>query len=493
MSTTDPQKRPNGGGTAVVGGIEAVDKSVYEDMGKRIRSAGMQREATMVEGGLSVWQQVMPILQERLPLEDLQTWFEEVSVRNPSDERVVIGVPSLYRKEWIERCYLGDLSEAFSRVYLRPISVEMAVVDNGETEQGLTHDGPPRQDGPRAHTAPLLDGYQLNADYTFDNFVIGSTNKMTHAACQAVANAPAQSYNPMFIYGGVGLGKTHLMQAIGNYVRKYLPHLTVGYLPAEQFVNEFVEAIRRNERHQFQSRYRRVDVLLIDDIHVLAGKSSTQEEFFHTFNALHNARKQIVISSDRPPKDIPTIEDRLRSRFEWGLITEVGKPEYETRLAILQQKCEQGGYKVPAGILELIAQRIDSSIRELEGALQKLAFECEGGDLNERGAARILGDVFRRPDRDISIEKIQKRVAEHFKIRTSDILGSNRSRSIALPRQVAMYLCRKLTSHSFPEIGTFFGNKDHTTVMFACKKIAERTEADEELRGIVQLLTASLQ
>lgn len=453
----------------------------------------MSNEATMVEGGLNVWERVMPVLKERLPIEDIQTWFADVEVVTSSEDRVQLGVPSLYRKDWIERSYLPVLSDAFTEVHSRPMTVECVVTeDDGERIPVVLDESQSLTDASAltSFTVGSLEGYQLNERYTFDTFVIGPTNKMAHAAARAVADAPARSYNPLFIYGGVGLGKTHLLQAIGNHVLQHHPDMTVGFLSAEQFVNEFIDAIRRNDRLSFQNKYRRIDVLLIDDIHVLAGKASTQEEFFHTFNALHNAHKQIVLSSDRPPKDIPTIEDRLRSRFEWGLITDIGVPDYETRLAILRLKCEQCQYEVPQEILELIAQRIDSSIRELEGALLKLVFESGNDPMTTREAARILGDVFRRPERDVSIDKILKRVADHFKIRTSDILGSNRSRSIALPRQIAMYLCRKLTNHSFPEIGTFFGNRDHTTVMFACKKIEEKVEEDEDLRGIVQTLTA---
>lgn len=453
----------------------------------------MSNEATMVEGGLNVWDQVMPVLKERLPIEDIQTWFADVEVVTSSEDRVQLGVPSLYRKDWIERSYLPVLSDAFTQLHSRPMTVECVVTEDGGERIPIAIDESTIASDSAAQVSTNvnnLEGYQLNERYTFDTFVIGPTNKMAHAAARAVADAPARSYNPLFIYGGVGLGKTHLLQAIGNHVLQHHPDMTVGFLSAEQFVNEFIDAIRRNDRLSFQNKYRRIDVLLIDDIHVLAGKASTQEEFFHTFNALHNAHKQIVLSSDRPPKDIPTIEDRLRSRFEWGLITDIGVPDYETRLAILRLKCEQCRYEVPQEILELIAQRIDSSIRELEGALLKLVFESGEDPMTTREAARILGDVFRRPERDVSIDKILKRVADHFKIRTSDILGSNRSRSIALPRQIAMYLCRKLTNHSFPEIGTFFGNRDHTTVMFACKKIEEKIEEDEELRGIVQSLTA---
>lgn len=453
----------------------------------------MPEDCTTIAGASGVWTRALPFLRARLPFEDFQTWFSDVCVVDVNDGTVVLGVPSLYRKDWIEREFQTDLEAVFSELYQKTVGVECTVTEGMETVSANSGQEAPVIETSVSVSRSLPDGFQLNEKYTFDSFVIGGCNKMTHAAAKAVALTPAESYNPLFIYGDVGLGKTHLLHAIGNHVHAHTPQLKVGFISAEQFVNEFIDAIRRNDRHSFQRKYRRVDVLLIDDIHVLAGKGATQEEFFHTFNALHNAHKQIVIASDRPPKNIPTIEDRLRSRFEWGLITDIAVPDYETRLAILRQKCESTQFDLPDEILQLIARRIDSSIREMEGALMRLNFEAGRSAMTEKEASRILSEVFRRPERDISIDKIQKRVADHFRIRTGDILGTNRSRSIALPRQIAMYLCRHLTNHSYPEIGTFFGKKDHTTVIFAHKKITTLIEEDEELRNVVQSISTSLQ
>ncbi len=333
---------------------------------------------------------------------------------------------------------------------------------------------------------------QLNPKYSFDDFVIGSSNRFAHAAATAVAEAPAKSYNPLFIYGGAGLGKTHLLHAIGHYVRKLYPRLTVRYLTTEQFTNEFINAIRDDRITSFQRTYRRADVLLVDDIQFLQQKERTQEEFFHTFNALHNAEKQIVISSDRPPKQIAQLEDRLRSRFEWGLMTDVQPPDLETRIAILRKKSESDTLSVEPEVLELIASRVQSNIRELEGALIRVAAfsSLQRAPADTAMAEAVLKDLFPDGrDREVSVQLIMEEVADHFSLTVDDLCSPSRSRQLVTARQLAMYLTRELTELSLPRIGKAFGGRDHTTVMHATKKIAVLMQERRPIYDQVQELT----
>jgi len=333
---------------------------------------------------------------------------------------------------------------------------------------------------------------QLNPKYSFDDFVIGSSNRFAHAAATAVAEAPAKSYNPLFIYGGAGLGKTHLLHAIGHYVRNLYPRLTVRYITTEQFTNEFINAIRDDRITSFQRTYRRADVLLVDDIQFLQQKERTQEEFFHTFNALHNAEKQIVISSDRPPKQIAQLEDRLRSRFEWGLMTDVQPPDLETRIAILRKKSESDTLRVEPEVLELIASRVQSNIRELEGALIRVAAfsSLQRAPADTAMAEAVLKDLFPDGrDREVSVQLIMEEVADHFSLTVDDLCSPSRSRQLVTARQLAMYLTRELTELSLPRIGKAFGGRDHTTVMHATKKIAVLMQERRPIYDQVQELT----
>lgn len=433
-----------------------------------------------------LWKQAEDALRQVLTSDDVADWFEEARVLEYSNGTVLMGISSAYRKSYIEQNYMTQLESVFTNILENPVEVSLQLTDNAEELSLLDMD-----DSGSEVAVPEFE--PLNVTYRFEKFIVGSSNKMAHAAAEAVAQNPSESYNPLFVYGGVGLGKTHLMQAIGNAVIEHNPDKKVAYLSAEQFVNIFIDAIKRNARLSFQNTFRNVDVLLIDDIQFLAGKESTQEEFFHTFNALYNRNKQIVISSDRPPKDIPTIEDRLRSRFEWGLLVDIGPPDFEMRMAILRNKCEQLRVHVDDEVLKFVASKITSSVRELEGALYKISAHSRftGEPLTVEATARLLGQIFDRPKQDISIEKIQRKVAEYYSIKPSDIIGKNRSRSIARPRQIAMFLSRKLTQHSYPEIGTFFGNKDHTTVLFACNKIEKELENDEQLKAHIDQLSES--
>ncbi|WP_340598356.1 chromosomal replication initiator protein DnaA, partial [Priestia megaterium] len=335
----------------------------------------------------------------------------------------------------------------------------------------------------------------LNSKYTFDTFVIGSGNRFAHAASLAVAEAPAKAYNPLFIYGGVGLGKTHLMHAIGHYVLDHNPAAKVVYLSSEKFTNEFINSIRDNKAVEFRNKYRNVDVLLIDDIQFLAGKEQTQEEFFHTFNTLHEESKQIVISSDRPPKEIPTLEDRLRSRFEWGLITDITPPDLETRIAILRKKAKADGLVIPNEVMLYIANQIDSNIRELEGALIRVVAYSSliNKDINADLAAEALKDIIpSSKPRVITIQDIQQIVGQEFNIKLDDFKAKKRTKSVAFPRQIAMYLSRELTDFSLPKIGEEFGGRDHTTVIHAHEKISKLVQTDTDLQKQIKEISESL-
>jgi chromosomal replication initiator protein len=338
------------------------------------------------------------------------------------------------------------------------------------------------------------DKPSLNPRYTFNSFVVGKSNELAHAASAAVAVNPGQRYNPLFIYGGVGLGKTHLMQAVGNEIIGNRPELRVAYMSCEFFINDLIGSIRFDRTHQFRSRYRNIDVLMIDDIQFLAGKERTQEEFFHTFNALYDARKQIIISSDRQPREIPTLEERLRSRFEWGLTADIQPPELETKIAILHRKAEEEGADLPEDVATLIASRVRSNIRELEGCLIRLVFygSLTGREINLKMAEEALADLLEPSERLVTIVEIQKKVAEYYNITTRDLVGSTRTKNLTRPRQVAMYLCKKLTPHSLPEIGESFGGKHHSTVIHSLRKIEELRKHDDALNSIINGFVSTL-
>jgi chromosomal replication initiator protein len=334
----------------------------------------------------------------------------------------------------------------------------------------------------------------LNERYTFDRLVVGANNQLAVAAARAVADKPAKMYNQLFLYGGVGLGKTHLMQGIGHGLLKAAPHARVHYCSAEAFMNEMILGIRQGNSHEFRAKYRNVDLLLIDDIQFLAGKESTQEEFFHTFNALHGANKQIVVTSDRPPKEIPTLEDRLVSRFEWGLITDIQQPDYETRLAILRKKVERENISIPDDVLALIADSVKSNIRELEGSLVKLLVHASvyKSDITSEMARDVLKDFVKSSPRKTSISLIQKIVSQHYRVPVESMRSKVRTARIAFPRQIAIYLARELTQASLAQIGQRFGGRDHTTVIHACQKISDLVERDVSLRSTINQLRKEL-
>jgi len=435
-----------------------------------------------------IWQQALSIIQTRVSKPSFDTWFKETNMRFLSDRLVLITTPQPFAVEWLESRYTRYIREALEECLGYPIDVKFALEEQKAAE--------PQAEPPVVRRPVVVHeesaGSMLNPKYKFETFVIGANNRFAHAASLAVAEAPAKAYNPLFIYGGVGLGKTHLMHAIGHYILEHNPGMRVLYISSEKFTNEFINAIRDNRGESFRNKYRNIDVLLIDDIQFLAGKEQTQEEFFHTFNALHEERKQIVISSDRPPKEIPTLEERLRSRFEWGLITDIQPPDLETRIAILRKKAKAENLDIPNEAMVYIANMIDTNIRELEGALIRVVAysSLTNQDITTHLAAEALKDIIssNRP-KMITIQDIQAKVGEYFGLRIEDFKARKRTKAVAFPRQVAMYLARELTDHSLPKIGDAFGGRDHTTVIHAHDKISKQLETDRELQQIIRTLT----
>ncbi|MCL6515996.1 chromosomal replication initiator protein DnaA [Alicyclobacillus sp.] len=461
----------------------------------------------------SLWDQVLDMLREQMSERSLQTWFGGTQIIDytPEDNCITVFVPTTFARNWIFNNYRevikSFLTTLTDQEYALRFTTRLDLETSGQRESkdsSANSDAPTGAEAAAAAPAAVSDNEaktekadvpNLNPRYTFETFVIGSSNRFAHAACLAVAERPAERYNPLFIYGGVGLGKTHLMHAIGHHVLRRKPDLKVLYLSSERFTNEFIAAIRDNSTGDFRNRYRNIDVLLIDDIQFIAGKESTQEEFFHTFNALHEAHKQIVISSDRPPKEISTLEDRLRSRFEWGLITDIHPPDLETRIAILQRKAKADGIQLPEEVAYFVAAQIDSNIRELEGALVRLMAYSSlvNQDISLELAEQALHEmVVHHKPRAVTVEQIQKVISDHFGLKPDDLKAKKRTKNVAFPRQIAMYLTRELTDLSLPKIGEAFGGRDHSTVLHACEKIAEEMGRDPELKATLERLSEAI-
>ena len=436
-----------------------------------------------------LWQQVLSIIQTKLSKPSFDTWFKATKASFVDDSLLEITAPTTFAAEWLEGRYTKLIRATLFEFLGRQVDVRFSIEEPKGAEPQVILP-------PKAATEPVIQeephNHMLNPKYTFDTFVIGVNNRFAHAASLAVAEAPAKAYNPLFLYGGVGLGKTHLMHAIGHYIMDHKPNTRVLYISSEKFTNEFINAIRDNRGESFRTKYRNIDVLLIDDIQFLAGKEQTQEEFFHTFNALHEERKQIVISSDRPPKEIPTLEDRLRSRFEWGLTTDIQPPDLETRIAILRKKAKAENLDIPNEAMIYIANQIDTNIRELEGALIRVVAYSSliNADITSHLAAEALKDIIpsSRP-RMVTIQDIQQKVGEFYGLRLEEFKARKRTKAVAFPRQIAMYLSRELTDYSLPKIGEAFGGRDHTTVIHAHEKITNQLKIDQELFKIIQNLT----
>lgn len=429
----------------------------------------------------TIWEKVLANIKHRLAPASYDTWFKDTKIKVLNNHQVVIQAPTSFISEWLQTNYIDFIQEAFIEEIGEKLNIKVI-----SSEDELTNNEKEAPVRKMQQTNQELLPNQLNTDNTFDTFVIGSGNRFSHAASLAVAEAPAKAYNPLFIYGGVGLGKTHLMHAIGHYVMEHKENAKVVYISSEKFMNEFINSIKDNKTEEFRSKYRNVDVLLIDDIQFLAGKESTQEEFFHTFNELHQNHKQIVISSDRAPKEIPTLEERLRTRFEWGLITDVTPPDLETRIAILRKKSEEENIDIPNEAMLYIATQIQSNIRELEGALTRVSAYSKlvSRELNSDLVAEALKDIIATSKpKKVTIKDIQLAVGEYYNVRLEDFSAKKRTKSIAFPRQIAMYLARELTDFSLPKIGEEFGGRDHTTVIHAHEKIKNQLETDESLKN----------
>ncbi|HLS34759.1 MAG TPA: chromosomal replication initiator protein DnaA [Bacillota bacterium] len=438
-----------------------------------------------------LWAATLNNIEQKISKPSFDTWLKNTEARTIDEETIIIDVPNEFARDWLEGHYTNLIREILYDLTGAELTVKF-VIPNTEVVEPQEKKEVKKQTPQVTEISPST---MLNPKYTFETFVIGAGNRFAHAASLAVAEAPAKAYNPLFIYGGVGLGKTHLMHAIGHYVQETNPEANVLYLTSEKFTNEFINAIMDNKATDFRNIYRNVDVLLVDDIQFLAGKEQTQEEFFHTFNALHEDNKQIIISSDRPPKEIPTLEDRLRSRFEWGLITDITPPDLETRIAILSKKAKAEGLEIPNEVMLYIANQIDTNIRELEGALIRVVAYSSlvNADIDTPLAVEALRDIIpNHQPKKITVAAIQKLVAQEYGIQIEDFAARKRTHSIAFPRQIAMYLSRKLTELSLPKIGEEFGGRDHTTVMHACTKIEELLEEDPEFKNTLNSLEEKL-
>jgi len=437
-----------------------------------------------------VWSRALARLDDKIDRHSLETWILPAKPLEVSDTQLTVSAPSRFHATWIESHYGGALKEALKETEGTDYELVFIVAD-AEVPPFEAVAGP--EPAPQARRRST-NGTYLNPKYTFKSFVVGGSNKMTHAAALAVAERPAHAYNPLFIYGGVGLGKTHIMQAVGNHVLDASDDARVWYVSSENFMNEMIYSIQHGSTLAFRNKYRGVDVLLIDDVQFLAGKESTQEEFFHTFNTLYDARKQIVVTSDRPPKQITDLEERLVSRFEWGLVTDVQPPDFETRVAILKKKAEEDRLAIPDEVFHMIADAIKSNIRVLEGSLVRLvAFSSiQGNPITSDLAREALKDIFKPEAKTVSTDDIKAIVAKHFKIVPEALVGRKRTSAIALPRQVAMYLARMLTNMSLADIGTAFGKRDHTTVIHGFDKITEKVKSDPEFKALVDRITEDI-
>ena len=436
-----------------------------------------------------LWEQTLNVLKNEMSEVSFNTWMKSCNPISISEDTIKISVPNSFTRDILNNRYKDLVANSIQGICSKLYKLEFLISSEVALEE--------KNKAIKIKGSPLNEEISntLNPKYTFDSFVIGNSNRFAHAASLAVAEAPAKAYNPLFIYGGVGLGKTHLMHAIGHYILENNPNAKVEYVSSEKFTNELINAIKHDKNEEFRNKYRHVDVLLIDDIQFIAGKEGTQEEFFHTFNALHDANKQIILSSDRPPKEIPTLEDRLRSRFEWGLIADIQVPDFETRMAILKKKADLERLNVPNEVMVYVATKIKSNIRELEGALIRIVAysSLTNREITVDLASEALKDIIsKKQGKSITIESIQDIVSSYFNLRVEDFKSQRRTRNVAYPRQIAMYLSRKLTDMSLPKIGEEFGGRDHTTVIHAYEKISENLKTDEGLQSTIDDITKKL-
>jgi chromosomal replication initiator protein len=437
--------------------------------------------STGVHKAGSIWDQVLARIETKVNQHIYATWFKPTSFVSDTGTLLHVRVPNSLFSNWLTKHYSVVLEEALAEVDRRGCTVSFVTEDAEMSARSASPDQPSVEEVPEPQPGSLAPRY------SFDAFIVGPSNQFAHAACRAVAEAPSRSYNPLFIYGGVGLGKTHLMHAIGQYVLTHLSSLKLTYISSERFMNEMINAVRYDRILDFRERYRSVDVLLVDDIQFISGKEGTQNEFFHTFNALYDSQKQIVISSDCPPHEIPALEERLRSRFEWGLIADIQAPDLETKIAILKKKAEAEGIPLPDNVAIYIAGKIKSNIRELEGSLIRLIAYASltAREISLPLAQDVLRNVLQHDDRAVTIEIIQKFVSDYYQLKVTELKSRNNSKSVAMPRQIAMYLCKSLTSASLPEIGRSFGGKHHSTVIHSIRKIEDLRQRDGDFNNLI--------
>lgn len=442
-----------------------------------------------------LWEKTLNIVKSEMTEVSFNTWIKSCEPLSMASDSIKIGVPNEFTRDILEQRYKDLVANAIRLISSKKYTIEFLIESDFQKEEVNAKDTSKET---QKHSSVVVSDEMsatLNPKYTFDSFVIGNSNRFAHAASLAVAEAPAKAYNPLFIYGGVGLGKTHLMHAIGHYILQNNSKSKVVYVSSEKFTNELINSIKDDKNEEFRNKYRNVDVLLIDDVQFIAGKERTQEEFFHTFNALHDANKQIILSSDRPPKEIPTLEDRLRSRFEWGLIADIQAPDFETRMAILKKKADVENLNVANEVMVYIATKIKANIRELEGALIRIVAysSLTGRDITVDLASEALKDIIsNKHSKNITIDTIQDVVSSYYNLRVEELKSQRRTRNVAYPRQIAMYLSRKLTDLSLPKIGEEFGGRDHTTVIHAYEKISQNLKTDEVLQNTVNDITKKL-
>ncbi len=437
----------------------------------------------------ALWTKSLKIIKEKVSQQNFETWINPIKIISVEGNNIHLSVPNKFFKNWVSENYFNSINDAMSKVMGVNINLNLVVNKLDYVQKPAT--GEETEDN-KIHTTRKTRKYKvntsLNSNYSFDRFVVGSSNQFAHAAAVAVAKQPARTYNPLFIYGGVGLGKTHLLNAIGFLTLSLYRDMNVLYVSAEEFMNELINSIRYDRMPGFRKKYREIDSLLIDDIQFIAGKERTQEEFFHTFNTLHDSGKQIVVTSDKFPKEIPKLEERLRSRFEWGLIADIQPPEIETRVAILEKKAHENNINIPANVSYYIASRAGDNIRELEGYLTRIAAfsSLTGREINMELVKEVLKKVLKQGEKKpVNIEDILKIITKKFDIKISEIRSRKKSKNLVLPRQIAMYLSRKLTNYSFPDIGIKIGGRDHSTVIYANNKIAKMIEKDSKIRKTV--------
>jgi chromosomal replication initiator protein len=434
--------------------------------------------------GTNIWDQILARIETKINRHSFYTWFKPTAYVQDEGAAIRVRVPSTLFRDWLAKHYTGVINEAMAEAGRADARVVFLTDDESKpAPEPSSEIALP----PEPSDLPPSEAVGLNPRYSFETFIVGPSNQFAHAACRAVAEAPSRSYNPLFIYGGVGLGKTHLMHAIGQYVLHHQRSLALTYISSERFMNEMINAVRYDRILDFRDRYRSVDVLLVDDIQFLAGKEGTQTEFFHTFNALYDAQKQIVISSDCPPHEIPSLEERLRSRFEWGLIADIQSPDLETKVAILKRKAEAEAVPLADNVAIYIAGKIKSNIRELEGSLIRLIAYASltGREISLPLAQDVLRNILDHDERAVTIEIIQKFVSDYYQLKTAELKSRNNSKSVAMPRQIAMYLCKALTNASLPEIGRSFGGKHHSTVIHSIRKIEDMRQRDGDFNNLI--------